>query len=136
MKRKIPSSVAAWILRRLPSSAIITTGVQFVPHLAPCSGSQLLIFLMYCFGSALSVNIRNTPTTEKYHSSCSESHAVRIGWSSKSWVLSYSLMRVPPSLFSLYLRRRAPASIPETAPQALYQTPACPDTGQTFCGQR
>lgn len=46
------------------------------------SGSRERIFLMYCFGSALSVKIAITSVTEKYHSSCSAFQAMRICLSS------------------------------------------------------
>ena len=40
MRRKMPSKSAACVLRRLPSGASISTGVQIVPHLEFSSGQQ------------------------------------------------------------------------------------------------
>ena len=44
-------------------------GVQIVPQQEFNSGSRCLIFLMYCFVSALSVSAATTSTTENHHSS-------------------------------------------------------------------
>ena len=62
---KMPSRSAACVLRRLPSGANITTGVQIVPHLELSSESRDRIRLMYCLTSALSVNTCTISVTEK-----------------------------------------------------------------------
>ena len=54
----------------------IPEGVQIVPHLELSSGLRERIFLIYCFGSALSVNTATTSTTEKNYSCASSSHKV------------------------------------------------------------
>ena len=70
MMRKMPSRSAAWVLRRLPSDASISTGVQIVPHLEFSSGSHTRIRLTYCLTSTLSVSICTISDTTKKYFSC------------------------------------------------------------------
>ena len=85
--RRIPATSAACIFLFLPSRAIISTGVQIVPHLELSSASRLRIFFLYCLTSLLSVNISTTSLTEKYHSSVSSFHTVLIFLSSNICIL-------------------------------------------------
>ena len=102
MIRKIPSIVAAFVRYFFPSLATIEVRVQIVPHLASSSESRERIFLMYCFGSALSVKTAITSVTEKYHSSCSAFQAVRICLSSNIWIELFFSLIILPSRFNVY----------------------------------
>ena len=89
---------AAWVLRRLPSGAIISRGVQIVPHLELSSGSRARIRQTYCFMSSLSVNTCTISATAKQYFSFSASHTMRTFLPSKSWMAKFSFISL------LYLR--------------------------------
>src|SRR5699024_5270876 len=74
----LQSLIDPFVRYRFPSEAVMAVRVQIVPHLVLSSRSRERIFLMYCLGSALSVKAATISVTEKYHSSCSSFHAVRI----------------------------------------------------------
>ena len=60
-------------------------GVQVVPQLASSSGSRLRIFLMYCRGSAESVNTPTTSTMANHHSSLCQTRRMVVSWKTAIW---------------------------------------------------
>ena len=89
MMRKSCSVLATSVRRRLPSAAFIFNWLQFVVSSLPSFFSLTFRTLQYLAALRLSfcsVKTATTSTIEKYHSSFSASHAVRIFWSSKSWI--------------------------------------------------
>ena len=85
--RRSCSVLATSVLYRFPSEDNIFSCTIFSYNsFAPSVFSLRFRSLQYRRGFAVPVKTEITSIIEKYHSSFSASHAVRIFWSSKSWI--------------------------------------------------
>jgi len=85
MMRNRPSVLAQLISRIFPSEARSARGVQVVPQLESRAGSRLRIFLIYCRGSAESVNTTMTSLRANHHSSLCQTRRMVVSWNTAMW---------------------------------------------------
>ena len=103
MMRSNCSVFATSVNRFFPSGAVIFNCTIFsYSSTEPSDFNFRLRSLQYLRGLSVPLNTSQTSTMEKYHSSFSGSHALRIRLSSKSWIWSFCAMFSSPFRFLYY----------------------------------